>query len=411
MDGRARSKGLLSNFQSKHPAKKTRRKVWLHDKLGFCAAKKHKESSVIIITADVCRISVTWSLSHRSDCVLLFPFFILSALFVPLLRVALPQLFLPLPLSLLLPSPSLHPSTAHALRNHKASFILKHHIPLSAERGHHYYCMSSFSVPLFSSVHPLLPGATLIMAAGDSGQTGWLLQLPRQPWVAAPSRGFAWVSCVHFRHVSSASWLFVSTLSRAITGLFGMLKSVCISLFQAASGSISLPRCCCCCCCCCFDAVLQPALFLNSLITAPDRSIHLERHMLVDTCYLSLIVVFHCDIFGTKSLKSQGWCTHTHTHIPTHAVHTHFQTVSLTSSQCWWFPSLFELATFDVLFLRYPQPRRAFSCPLLGPSHYYTRRHLSSSSAACWISKSSSVAYKINFEDGPCESCMQSAKS
>lgn len=252
--------------------------------------------------------AVTVFFSFRSPC---FQFYVCHYS-----RLLSPNYFYLYLLSLLLPSPSLHPSTARALKNHKASFILKHHIPLSAERGHHYYCMSSFSVPLFSSVHPLLPGATVIMAAGDSGQTGWLLQPPCQPWVAAPSWGFAWVSCVHSRHVSSASWLFVSTLSRAITGLFGMLKSVCISLFQPASGSVSLPGCCCCCCCrcCCFDAVLQPALFLNSLITAPDRGIHLQRHMLVDTCYLSLIVVFHCDIFGTKSLKSQGWCTHTRSH-------------------------------------------------------------------------------------------------
>lgn len=35
---------------------------------------------------------------------------------------------------------------------------------------------------------------------------------------------------------------------------------------------------------------------------------------LILTCYLSLIVVFHRDIFGTKTSTSPGWCTHRHTH-------------------------------------------------------------------------------------------------
>lgn len=186
-----------------------------------------------------------------------------------------------------------------------------------------------------------------------------------------------------------------------------MLKSVCISLFQPASGSVYLPWWWY--CCCCFDAVFELIPSLNSLITVLDRGINLHRHMLtlMVTCYLSLIVVFHYDIFGTKTLKSPGWCTHRHTH----TVYTRFQTLSLASSHCCWYPTLFELGTFDVLFLRYSQPHRAFSCPLLGPSHYYTRRHLSSSPVACWISNWSSVVCKINYRDGPCKLCVSSGRN
>lgn len=86
-------------------------------------------------------------------------------------------------------------------------------------------------------------------------------------------------------------------------------------------------------------------------------------------------------------------------------------TVSLASSQCCWYSTLFELGTFDVLFLRYPQPHRAFSGPLLSPSHYYTRRHLSSSPVACWISNWSSVVCKINYTDGPCKLCVSCGRS
>lgn len=93
-----------------------------------------------------------------------------------------------------------------------------------------------------------------------------------------------------------------------------------------------------------------------------------------------------------------------------HAYCTH-TTVSLASSQCCWYSTLFELGTFDVLFLRYPQPHRAFSGPLLSPSHYYTRRHLSSSHVACWISNWSSVVCKINYRDGPCKLCVSCGRS
>lgn len=191
----------------------------------------------------------------------------------------------------------------------------------------------------------------------------------------------------------SASWLFVCSPLRAITGLFEMLKSVLsVWLHQPVStclrGSLSavmvvvlllLSW-------CCFQAHSSS---LNALITAPDGGISLHLHMLtlILTCYLSLIVVFRRDIFGTKTSKSPGWCTHRHTH----TLYTHFQTLSLTSSQCCWYPTLFEVGAFDVLFLRHSQPHRALSCPLLGPAHYYTSRHLSSSPVACWISNWSSV--------------------
>lgn len=76
------------------------------------------------------------------------------------------------------------------------SFILKHHIHLSAERGHYSYRKSSFSIPLCLSVHPLLPGETVIMAVGDSGQTAWLPPTSLTAWVAALSPGFTCVLCV-----------------------------------------------------------------------------------------------------------------------------------------------------------------------------------------------------------------------
>lgn len=150
----------------------------VHDKLRFCAAKKHKESRVIPITADVCRISVTWSFSLSGLHAFSFICAITPGRSPPTIFT-----FICYPSCYHLP-PSIHqqPMLSKTIRLHSSSSITS---PLSAERGHHYYCMSSFSVPLFSSVHPLLPGATVIMAVGDSGLTGWLLQLPCQPWVAS----------------------------------------------------------------------------------------------------------------------------------------------------------------------------------------------------------------------------------
>lgn len=154
-----------------------------------------------------------------------------------------------------------------------------------------------------------------------------------------------------------------------------MLKSVCISLLQPASGRLFLPWWW---CCCCFDAGVQLILSLNALITAQDGGISLHLHMLtlMLTCYLSLIVVFHRDVFGTKTSKSPGWCTLRHALRVYIHTHTHFQILSLPSSQCCRYPTLFELGAFDVLLLPYPQPHRAFSCPLLVPGSLLYKKTL-----------------------------------
>lgn len=74
-----------------------------------------------------------------------------------------------------LPPPSIN--SHRAFKKHKAPHSSRSITsPLSAERGHHYYCMSSFSVPPSRSVHPALfsalVGATVITALGDSGPAG-----------------------------------------------------------------------------------------------------------------------------------------------------------------------------------------------------------------------------------------------
>lgn len=58
----------------------------------------------------------------------------------------------------------------------------------------------------------------------------------------------------------------------------------------------------------CIFFFFYPVLSLNALITAPDGgiSLHLCMLTLMLTCYLSLIVVFQWDIFGTKTLNSPG---------------------------------------------------------------------------------------------------------
>lgn len=180
------------------------------------------------------------------------------------------------PSSLLLPPPSIHPSTGHAFINSKMIFFPFHSSSTTtppAGRGRHSYDMSSFYISFCSSVHPLFPDETVIMAAGACGQTGWPPQLPWQPEQQLHHDGFL-VDCLCVPSMSSALWLFVSTLSRAITGLFEMLNSVCISLFQSASGSIYLPLWWF--CSCYFDAVFGLIVSLNSLITAPDGGINLH---------------------------------------------------------------------------------------------------------------------------------------
>lgn len=90
-----------------------------------------------------------------------------------------------------------HPSRATALSEstrppHSSRSITT---PLSAERGHHYYCMSSFSVPPSRSVHPALSApacATVITALGDGGRVGRSevgLGGVAQPALTAPSSG------------------------------------------------------------------------------------------------------------------------------------------------------------------------------------------------------------------------------
>lgn len=170
-----------------------------------------------------------------------------------------------------------------------------------------------------------------------------------------------------------------------------MLKSVCISLLQPASGRLFLPWWW---CCCCFDAGVQLILSLNALITAPDGGISLHLHMLtlMLTCYLSLIVVFHRDVFGTKTSKSPGWCT------LRHALRVYTHTHTLTSKYCPYHPPSAvgtppSLSLVPLMFYCYHthNPIGPFLVPYWGPAHYYTRRYLSISPAACWISYRPSV--------------------
>lgn len=190
------------------------------------------------------------------------------------------------------------------------SFILKNPFHSSFGRGLHSLCVSSFSIS------PCSPSCSDCHYGIRWLWSGWMATpTSLTAWVAGLWWGFTSVWCV-FPHVSSVLWLFVCTPSRAITGLFEMLNSVlyvCTSPFQPASGRVYVP--CWRCCCCCFVAIFLLILSLNALITAPDGgiSLHLCMFTLILTCYLSLIVVFHQDIFGTKTSKSPGWYTDTHT--------------------------------------------------------------------------------------------------
>lgn len=90
-------------------------------------------------------------------------------------------------------------------------------------------------------------------------------------------------------------------------------------------------------CCCCFDAILELILSFNSLTTAPQIGINLYRHMrtLIVTCYQSLIVALHHDIFGTKTqLSPRLMPTYTHTY------YISALPVSSAVSQCCWYPIL-----------------------------------------------------------------------
>lgn len=129
--------------------------------------------------------------------------------------------------------------------------------------------LTSLSAPpsiLFSLMR--LPLWQLVIVVGQDGHPAPKLTDSLTARAAALSWRFSPGLCVCSQHVSSASWLFASTLSWAITGLFEMLNSVCISLFQSASGSIYLPLWWF--CFCYFDAVFRLILSLSSLITAPD---------------------------------------------------------------------------------------------------------------------------------------------
>lgn len=120
-----------------------------------------------------------------------------------------------------------------------------------------------------------------------------------------------------------------------------------------------------CCCCCCFDVTLSG----SSLITLPRIGINLHCHMptLMVACYLSVIVVFHHDNFGTKTLpRLMHKCT-------SHAcyIHTHFDCLQHPPSAV--VPHPLSLAPLKSYSHDTPQPHGAFSCPSLGPSNYYTR--------------------------------------
>lgn len=137
--------------------------------------------------------------------------------------------------------PSTHPSTACSFKNHKAGIFFliypQASHPLVPRKRVPFLLHVFFSIHLCVSLHPLRPGEAVITAAGDNGQNG--CGFPDGLSRRTMMRLYLCLVCPP--RVSSASWLFTSKRSRAITGLFEMLKSVCASLFQPASGRVCLP--------------------------------------------------------------------------------------------------------------------------------------------------------------------------
>lgn len=177
------------------------------------------------------------------------------------------------------------------------------------------YKRASVLLHVFLLHSPLCPSVlySLVMAAGESSQTGLLLQLPDGPSSRTMMVLYQRVVSVCVCVFVPASWLFLCAPSRAITGLFEMLKSIramCLRqsfstcLRESLSAMMAVAA----------VVVFELILSLNALIRAPDGGISLHLHMLTLTLtsYLSLIVVFHQDILGTKTSKSPGWCADTH---------------------------------------------------------------------------------------------------
>lgn len=204
----------------------------------------------------------------------------------------------------LLSSPSIHQQPMLSKTIRLVFFLLLILYKRASVLLHVFLLHSPLSVPLFSTPS----WWQRVRAVRPDCYSNFLMVRVAGLWWCFTS---VWCLCVCV--FVPASWLFLCAPSRAITGLFEMLKSIramCLRqsfstcLGESLSAMMAVAA----------VVVFELILSLNALIRAPDGGISLHLHMLTLTLtsYLSLIVVFHQDILGTKTSKSPGWCADTH---------------------------------------------------------------------------------------------------